>query len=209
MMKRNGRKMPLGKPKALEPNGQRNRQALSMLATGRRQALHLRRLREEGALRPHSLATFGQHDCCPVYYLPAEQVGRFERQKDWHLYQGLLFGFQQHCHAHHPWNYQTTKPPDGSSQKTLLPYRQAKEVAVNTHNCLPPRGQPGLLPFPTNANPCDGLAWQQEDEERQGDEQAIARCLPTSHRRPQPHSSPACLVVCLSNQSCSFSVFFK
>ena len=190
MMKRNGRKKPLGNPKILEPNGQQNRQALSMLATGRRQALHLRRLREEGAL-------------------PAELVGRFEQQKDWHLHQGLLFDFQQHCHAHHPWNYQTTKPPDGSSQKTLLPYRQAKEVAVNTHNCLPPRGQPGLQPFPTNANPCDGLAWRQEDEERQGDEQAIARCLPTSHRRPEPHSSPACLVVCLSNQSCSFSVFFK
>lgn len=161
MQKRNGRKMPLWKPaeqKTLEQDGLLNRQALSMLATGRRQALHLRRLREEGAPRPHSLATFGLHDCCPLYYLPAEQVDRFEQQKDWHLYQGLLFDFLQHCHAHHPWNYQTTKSPDDSSQKTLLPNRQAKEVAVNTHNCLPPRGQPRQQPFPTSANPCGGLA---------------------------------------------------
>lgn len=161
MQKRNGRKMPLWKPaerKALEPDGQQNRQALSMPATGRRQAPHLRRQREEGALRPHSLATFGLHDCCPLYYLPAEQVCRSELPEGFLLYQGLLFDFLQHCHAHHPWNYQTTKSPDDSSQKTLLPNQQAKEVAANTHNCLPLRGQPRQQPFPTSANPCGGLA---------------------------------------------------
>lgn len=161
MQKRNGRKMPLWKPaeqKTLEPDGQQNRQALSMLATGRRQAPHLRRQRGEGAQKPQDLATYGLHGCCPQHCRPAGQVCRPGLPEGFLLYQGLQFDFLQHCHAHHPWNYQTTKSLDDSSQKTLQPYRQAKEVAVNTHNCLPPRGQPRQQPFPTSANPCGGLA---------------------------------------------------